>query len=192
MPDIVPVPGRPLAAVESGTTPEAGNIIPGSFASALVPESVTAGGGSFTPAYGVLNISGNATATSMPTQNTDVPIVAGWAGVAAAAQGVTENAAAGTLTVAAAGIYLVAVTLNLSQPNNAGDRFQARVYNNATPQHLLGLQKMVNATDFDCVSFSGLVGCAAGDVLSVQIQDQTNGGATIVVIDASFNVVRVG
>jgi hypothetical protein len=40
----LPSPGRPLGPVESGTVPEAGNVIPGSFSVPLVPSSSSGGG----------------------------------------------------------------------------------------------------------------------------------------------------
>jgi hypothetical protein len=147
-----------------------------------------------TAAYAALKISSNVTATSMPTQNVPATIVAGWAqqnGVPP--QGATVNAGAGSITVTAAGIYLVAVNLSLNTPNNANDRFAASVSRNGggAQDGLKSTLKMDLTTDYTSTSFSALMACAAGDVLTVQIADQQSAAASIVVSDAGFSVLQV-
>lgn len=148
----------------------------------------------FGSAYALMSIDASVATTSCPTVSTPVVITAGWVASGNVPQnGVTANTGNGTLTVAAAGIYEVNVNLSLNTPNNANDRWQFQLYKNGNAvRGLKAINKIDLTTDYVSAAFSGLVNCAAGDVLDVRVTNLISNTATIIVSDAGFSAVQVG
>jgi hypothetical protein len=103
----LPSPGRPLGPVESGTVPEAGNVIPGSFSVPLVPSSSSSSSSSG-GLIQTLGISGGAapvplTSSFAAVATQSVTVAAGQKIIVTAANTVEDTATGGgTATVYAA------------------------------------------------------------------------------------------
>ena len=105
--------------------------------------------------------------------------------------GITGSAAAGTLTVARAGVYELSMTLSVTD-NVSSALYIFTVFQNGTAVgELEQTQITLNGSVASVITISGLVTVAAGDVFDLRVQNQLGAARTILVYSGDFFITAV-
>lgn len=134
------------------------------------------------------HLAGNATATTMPVQNTFVPVASsGWSSDIAP-RGMTTSAASGAITSQTAGRFWIICSLAFTS-GAAPQTVQFQVFKNGSPLISHSATTWTDTAAFpNTVSMTGLDDLAPGDVLDLRVRCTTAAGIAITVTDANLSI----
>lgn len=145
------------------------------------------GGGGGTAAYGELALNGNATATSLPTQNAWVKVTAGW--VAGDASGMTPQVGSSDIRCDLAGNYGVVCPTSHLNAGGSNRDFQFAIFKNGallaeSVQH----HRSTGTGGEDNLTVGCRVDLAINDVIDLRVRCTDAAGVTITIVDANLSL----
>jgi hypothetical protein len=140
--------------------------------------------------YGEIYVNGNASTTSLPSQNTWVQFV--HFDTNGVAVGTTPDHTNDHITISTTGTYKVELSVSFSGTGNQTYEIQVFKNNGATGMGNIHIERRLGSGgDIGASQCGGLVDLTAADTLEVWAQCTTTTGTTVTLRDATLNVVRI-
>lgn len=136
------------------------------------------------PVYGQIYFDGNATATTLTTQNTYYRI----AGTYTNGQSNEMTLGSNQIEVDIAGVYEVTLNLSVYQNGGSTDQHKIAIAVNGTPQNPTMTKALSSSTDPESLDLTAVLSLSDGDVLYPMITNTSNNSKSAVVVSSIMSV----